>query len=67
MKMMILQLYAPTNDATEEDKGEFYELQEAKERISKDNIITCITVGDFNAKVGNGNSALRGLWGEGMK
>ena len=28
---MILQFYAPRNDATEEDKGEFYELQAAKE------------------------------------
>ena len=54
MKLTILQCYAPTNEATDEEKDCFYEqLQAVKERIPKHDI--CIIMGDFNAKVGQDN------------
>ena len=55
VKITIVQCYAPTNDATEEEKDEFYEqLQAAKDKIPKHNL--CIIMGDFNAKVGSDNT-----------
>lgn len=50
-KLTVIQAYAPTNDADEELKIEFYDkLQEIVNKTPKHNLL--ILMGDFNAKVG---------------
>lgn len=54
-KLEITQCYAPTNDAQEEDKEEFYDrLEQILSKVPKHSMN--IVMGDFNAKVGNDNS-----------
>ena len=63
MKLTLLQCYAPTNEASEEDQEEFYEqLQAVKEKVPKHNI--CIIMGDFNAKVGSDNLTYESTMGK---
>ena len=54
INMNILQIYAPTNDASDEDKEEFYSmLQGVTDKLPKKDIN--IVMGDANAKVGQDN------------
>ena len=51
LNMTLIQVYAPTNQATEQEKESFYaRLQQAYEEVPKQDI--CIFCGDFNAKIG---------------
>ena len=54
-KLSIIQCYAPTNDAEEEEKENVYkELQAITSTIPRHDIL--ITMGDINAKVGADNT-----------
>ena len=49
----IIQVYAPTSASTDEEIEQFYnDLQAVKDKIPRREV--CITMGDFNAKVGEG-------------
>ena len=51
VKLSIIQVYAPTNEANAEDKDNFYEqLQTVVDRVHKHDIF--LVMGDLNAKVG---------------
>ena len=51
-KTTIIQVYAPTNDAHEDDKEDFYHsLQTVIDKVPKRDVL--IVMGDFNAKVGS--------------
>ena len=66
--LLIIQAYAPCNDASEEDKEIFYE---QLERVIQDNLKheDCLfIIGDFNSKVGNGKEKdIVGLYGLGER
>ncbi|GFR88916.1 craniofacial development protein 2 [Elysia marginata] len=52
--MNIVQIYAPTNEAQDEEKGAFYDLlQEVMDKLPKKDIN--ILMGDANAKIGREN------------
>ena len=54
-KLTIVQAYAPTNNAGEAEKEEFYEqLQDVLQRIPRHDMV--MLIGDFNAKVGSDNA-----------
>ena len=54
----VITCYAPTNEADEEMKEEFYEiLQNTMNRRSEREVV--LLIGDFNAKVGNDNTGYR--------
>ena len=61
-KITIIQAYAPTNDATPEEKDDFYhQLQTTTDRCNKNDIV--IVMGDMNAKVGDDNSEMEEVIG----
>ena len=56
----IIQAYAPTSASTEDDIEQFYnDLQAAKDMVPSRE--TCIVMGDFNAKVGEGEDLECGI------
>ena len=65
-KTTVIQCYAPTEQATEEEKHLFYsKLQDELDKTPRHDIL--LLMGDFNAKVGSDNSGLEGCMGkEGM-
>ena len=62
LKLMVVQCYAPTIEATSEEKEAFYGLLEATlHKIRQSNII--IIMGDFNAKIRDDNQGLQHVMG----
>jgi len=62
-KTTAIQVCAPTQDNSEEDKDQFYEqLQTVINTVSKHDIK--LVIGDFNAKVGEGKTGLEELVGK---
>ncbi|XP_063427083.1 craniofacial development protein 2-like [Mytilus trossulus] len=62
-KLTVIQTYAPTNDAKEEEKEEFYQqLQDNVSSCNKNDML--IVMGDLNAKVGKDNSNLQEVLGK---
>ena len=54
-KLAVIQTYAPTNEAVDEEKKEFYnQLQDSISSCSRHDII--VVMGDLNAKVGSSNT-----------
>ena len=54
-KLTVVQAYAPTNDAMDEEKNDFYkQLQDTVSRCNINDLI--VVMGDLNAKVGNNNT-----------
>ena len=63
MKLTMIHMYAPTNDADEQTKEEFYgKLQEVAEQVHKHDML--IITGDMNAKVGNLVNGLERVMGQ---
>ena len=62
-KLTILQCYAPTNDAEDEIKDEWYEqLQKAVAKVPAHDML--LVIGDMNAKVGNDNTSYERAMGK---
>ena len=62
IKLNIIQFYAPTNDAEEEKKDDFYQqLQAVLDRKGAKDIT--ILMGDFNAKIGMNNTGYGDIMG----
>ena len=62
VKMTVIQIYSPTNDASDEDKDTFYELlQKEIDATSLHDVL--IVLGDANAKVGSDNTGWEGTIG----
>jgi flagellum-specific peptidoglycan hydrolase FlgJ len=62
-RMNIIQVYAPTNDAEQSSKDEFYNsLQEILEHLSRKHIT--ILMGDLNAKIGEQNAGYERVMGK---
>ena len=60
---MIIQCYAPTNAATQEDKEEFYvPLQSSLYKATKRDVT--LVLGDLNAKVGSDNKGREAIMGK---
>ena len=54
-KLTVAQAYAPTNDAMDEEKDEFFnQLQDTVSSCNRND--TIVVMGDLNAKVGNNNT-----------
>ena len=59
----IIQVYAPTNETTDDEKDEFYEqLQRTFDTCNRHDIV--IVMGDLNAKVGDDNKDVEGIMGK---
>ena len=62
VKLSIIQVYAPTNEANDEDKDNFYEqLQTVVDSVHKHDIL--LVMGDFKAKVGEHNEGYENIIG----
>ncbi|XP_071153731.1 craniofacial development protein 2-like [Mytilus edulis] len=62
-KLTVIQAYAPTNDAKEEEKEEFYQqLQDNGLSCNKNDML--IVMGDLNLKVGKDNSHMQEVLGK---
>ena len=62
IKLQVIQCYAPTNDADEEKKDEFYQqLQGVLDVTDEKNML--ILMGDFNAKIGCDNTGYSEVMG----
>ena len=61
-KLTVIQVYAPTNDADDESKEEFYEqLQREVETTPRHDVL--IVIGDLNVKIGEGNEGWEKVMG----
>lgn len=61
-QVSIIQCYAPTEGASEDEKTAFYELLETTSRkVKKQDIV--IVMGDLNAKIGNDNLGIENIIG----
>ena len=61
----IIQVYAPTSDSEEEEAEKFYtDLQNVKNKIPGREI--CVIMGDFNAKIGEGEDRQCGIGPHGL-
>ncbi|XP_020628455.1 craniofacial development protein 2-like [Orbicella faveolata] len=61
-KLIVIQVYAPTSDADDESRGEFYEqLQREVETTPSHDVL--IVMGDLNAKIGEGNEGWEKVMG----
>ena len=61
-QLHIIQCYAPTNDADDEKKDEFYlQLQAIVEKASTKDMV--MMMGDFNAKIGSDNTGYEDTMG----
>jgi hypothetical protein len=63
INMRIVLCYAPTNDAPDEDKNDFYEALEAAQLETRTTVIR-IVMGDMNAKVGSDNTGYELVMGK---
>ena len=62
-KLTVIQTYAPTNDATDEEKDEFYnQLQYSVSSCNSHDMI--VVMGDLNAKVGSNNTNREDIMGK---
>ena len=58
----IIQVYAPTNESTDDEKDDFYDqLQATFDTCNRHDIV--IVMGDLNAKVGEDNRDMEGVMG----
>ena len=62
-KLAIIQVYAPTNDAEDESKEEFYE-QLQREVVATPRHDILIVMGDLNAKIGQDNEGWEKVMGQ---
>ena len=63
VKLTVIQIYSPTNDADETEKDTFYEqLQKEIETVPQHDIL--VVMGDANAKVGNSNDGWERIMGK---